>query len=89
MAHLIGLGNENDKTALPLATAQGTRIPNSRRGELAPEQMREAVRIVLENHEQRILRRGVIPSEKGLLSLASPRNERLANRLFHMETLGQ
>ncbi len=56
MPHLIGLGNENDNTALPLATAQGTRIPNSRRGELAPEQMREAVRIVLENHEQRILR---------------------------------
>jgi len=56
MAVIIGLGNETDNTALALATSKGARIPNSRRGELAPEQMREAVRIVMQNHAKCILR---------------------------------
>lgn len=48
---IIGLGGEQDRARIPLATARGTPIPNARRKERPPESMKAALEIVTKNHE--------------------------------------
>ena len=53
---LINPGGAADRESIKLATSKNTTIPNWRRKERAPEALREAMRIVLENHPGRSLR---------------------------------